>query len=147
MNKEKFTQYLNLASSAFVFIITAAFFLGGEWNDWREVKSRVLVPKGDDASEQMQAVKDSLGNQIRNVKDSIGNEVQAVTRLSKNNESTINNLGENGCNWMPSVSRHALENIQQCPDGYYAKGLGFNHQSGADYAYEMSYRLYCCSLK
>ena len=63
------------------------------------------------------------------------------------NKSAILSIGENECKWMSYVNRSPLENIHYCPDGYYAKGLGFYHKHGQDYAYQMSYRLYCCSLK
>ena len=80
------------------------------------------------------------------VQNIIGQKFGALENKMEVNQSRISALGENDCKWMPSLSRHPLENIQYCPDGFYAKGLGFNHSSGADYAYQMSYRLYCCSL-
>ena len=55
-------------------------------------------------------------------------------------------LHEKECRWLPYIDRGPLVNIQECPTGFYAKGLGFNHEGGKDYAYQMSYRLYCCAL-
>lgn len=39
---EKLLQYLSLASSILVVVASAAFFFGGEWQDWKKVKSEVL---------------------------------------------------------------------------------------------------------
>ena len=72
---------------------------------------------------------------------------EAIQTDIRSNKSGIASLGENDCKWMSYVARHPLENIHYCPDGYYAKGLGFHHKHGEDLAYQMSYRLYCCSLK
>ena len=61
-------------------------------------------------------------------------------------KSYIVDLHEKECHWLPYLDRHLLVNIQKCPAGFYAKGLGFSHAHGQDYAYQMSYRLYCCAL-
>lgn len=50
------------------------------------------------------------------------------------------------CHWLPYLGRADLVNIQECPEGTYAKGLGFSHPFGQDLAYQMSYRLRCCAL-
>lgn len=46
MNLGKIWQYLGIAWSLAAAVTAAAFFFGGEWSNWQDVKKRVLV---DDA--------------------------------------------------------------------------------------------------
>lgn len=61
-------------------------------------------------------------------------------------QSYIVDFHEKECHWLDYLGRAPEENIQKCPAGFYAKGLGFHHEGGQNYTYQMSYRLYCCAL-
>ena len=60
-------------------------------------------------------------------------------------QSVLGDLGDNRCEWQPMV-RAQQDGHQECPEGYYVKGIGFHYESGLRRPYPMRYRLYCCAL-
>ena len=71
---------------------------------------------------------------------------EAGAEILKKAKSYIVDRHETDCSWMEYMGRYPEVNIQQCPAGFYAKGLGFYHKHGENGAYQMSYRLHCCAL-
>ena len=71
----------------------------------------------------------------------------SVVEEKVSEKADLSSLGENNCDWLEYEPRRELENTQKCPTGSYTKGLGFFHEGGENYTYQMSYKLFCCSLK
>ena len=97
---------------------------------------KVMRDEGQRIIEEADGIREDILRKTETIESNVGE-----------NRTAISSLGENDCKWMNYLSRVPLENIQYCPDGFYAKGLGFSHEASRVYAHQMSYRLYCCSLK
>ncbi|MFH4559082.1 hypothetical protein [Vibrio diabolicus] len=100
---EKLLQYLSLVCSILVFVATAAFFFGGEWQDWKEVKGKVLSSSSPDFASDIEDFRKELDGKFSTL----------ATWSATEKES-----GEAG----GAVGWTSLE----CPSGYYVTGIDVN---------------------
>jgi hypothetical protein len=100
---DKLLKTLGVAWSVITFVIVVAFFLGGEWNDWKEIKEKVLVEGGVSDTPIIPA-----GIEVSN---------DQLNKLKGNLEVVANRWdGE-------AESRTVHTSIDYCPDGWYVVGL------------------------
>lgn len=125
-----------------VAVITGAISFGNLQGRVSSIEREIDSPKKVMRDEGRQIVEET-----ENIHKEFMRDTEAIRPDVEANDLAISSLGENDCKWMSYVDRFPSKNVQHCPDGFYAKGLGFYHEGGENYAYQMRYRLYCCSLR
>lgn len=100
---EKLLQVLGVAWSVVAFLVVAAFFFGGEWNDWQEIKQKVLVEGAESGATTMPA-----GIEVSN---------DQLNKLKGNLEVVSNR-------WDGSATFKTVHtSIDYCPEGWYVVGM------------------------
>jgi len=110
---EKLLQTLGVIWSIIAFLIAAAFFFGGEWNDWKEMKQKVLVEGPGQDSPIMPA-----GIEVSNGQ---------LNKLKGNLEVTANRWdGE-------AKTERVHTSTKYCPEGWYVVGMRGIDTDGGKY--------------
>lgn len=110
---EKLLQALGIVWSIIAFIIAVAFFFGGEWNDWKEIKQKVLVEKINSSSPVTPA-----GIEISNGQ---------LNKLKGNLEVVSNR-------WDGDIKKVRVHtSMKYCPDGWYVVGMQGIDTDGGKY--------------
>lgn len=99
---DKTLKVLGVVWSVIAFIVIAAFFFGGEWNDWKEIKRKVLVEDSATNSLSVSGIEISNGQ---------------LNKLKGNLE-----VPENRWDGDPTSIR-VHENVKYCPEGWYVVGM------------------------
>ena len=99
----KLLQVLGVAWSVAVFLVVAAFFFGGEWNDWKEIKQIVLVDGTTSGAPTMPAGIEVSNGQLNKLKGNL-----EVESNRWDGEAT-------------SITVHT--SIDYCPEGWYVVGM------------------------
>lgn len=110
---EKLLQILGVAWSIVAFLVVAAFFFGGEWKDWKEIKQKVLVENATSSSPTMPA-----GIEVSN---------DQLNKLKGNLEVVSNRWDGN------ATSKTVHTSIDYCPEGWYVVGMRGIDTDGGKY--------------
>nr|VFK60373.1 MAG: hypothetical protein BECKUNK1418G_GA0071005_101123 [Candidatus Kentron sp. UNK]VFK69229.1 MAG: hypothetical protein BECKUNK1418H_GA0071006_101222 [Candidatus Kentron sp. UNK] len=73
--------------------------------------------------------------------------IEKLEKKSTKNSSSIQSIGQKNCSWGGWKQKWDLEITRSCPDGKYAKGIGFKHKNHENGTHQEHVRVYCCSIR
>ena len=121
----KLLQILGIAWSAIALLAGVAFFFGGEWNDWKEIKQKVLVDGTESEGPELPDGIEVSNNHLNKLKGNL-----LVT--------------ENRWDGDP-ISETVHTDIKYCPEGWYVIGLkGIDTDTGGYCANCISHIEFVC---